>query len=258
MRKKRVFWKTVLLLSLTGIVIILGLLAGYLYQEYTEEQQYSDLQETIVGKEEELTQDDPEVIFPNEENPVDFSELSAINPELYAWIRIPGTKIDYPIACHPGDDSYYLNHDLYGQTAVGGCIYTEEANSRDFTDPNTVIYGHNMENGTMFQNLHLFEESTFFEEHPYVYIYTPEKVLVYEIFAAYSYDDRHLLNSFDFSDRQVWEKYLKDIENVRAMDKNFRKDVDVKPDDRIITLETCTDSQSKVRYLVQAVLIQEG
>ena len=89
---------------------------------------------------------------------IDFAELSSINPDIYAWIRIPDTQIDYPVLQREEDDTYYLRHNSSGRYAFAGSIYTEEANSRDFKDPMTVLYGHNMRDGSMFQNLHFFED----------------------------------------------------------------------------------------------------
>ena len=85
----------------------------------------------------------------------------------------------------------------------------------------------------------------------------PDRVLVYEIFAAYTYDDRHIMYSFDFTDPEVFEDYLNDIYEVRSMSKNLRDDVEVTADDNIITLATCVGGQPQSRYLVQAVLIKD-
>lgn len=82
---------------------------------------------------------------------------------------------------HPSDDSYYLNYNMNGTRGYPGCIYTEKANSKEFTDFDTVVYGHNMRNDTMFASLHNYEDQTFFNNFPYIYVYTKEKVLVYEI-----------------------------------------------------------------------------
>lgn len=81
--------------------------------------------------------------------PVKFGELQSVNPDVYAWITVPGTEIDYPILQHPSDNSYYLMHNIDGSYGYPGCIYTENLNSKDFTDNNTVIYGHNMKNDSM-------------------------------------------------------------------------------------------------------------
>lgn len=186
--------------------------------------------------------------------PVKFTELQQVNPDVYAWITVPGTEIDYPILQHASDNSYYLMHNIDGSYGYPGCIYTENLNSKDFTDNNTVIYGHNMKNGSMFAQLHKFEDPDFFQENREVLIYLPDEVLHYTIFAAHIYDDRHLLYSFDFSDPDVYQKYLDSVFNTRDMSANIDKDMTVTKDDQIITLVTCIGSQPNNRLLVQAVL----
>ena len=195
---------------------------------------------------------------PAEEIPVKFDELWEINPDVYAWITIPGTDIDYPILQHPSDDAYYLNHNIDGSYGRPACIYTESLNSKDFTDNNTVIYGHNMKNGTMFAQLHKFEDKDFFEEHKEVTIYLPDKVLHYKIFAVHTYDDRHLLYSFDFSDKAVYRDYLESVFSIRDMSANIDTDMTVTEDDKIITLATCVYKQPSLRFYVQAVLMENG
>lgn len=190
-------------------------------------------------------------------NPIDFDKLQEYNEELYAWIHIPNTKIDYPVAQHDGDNEYYLKHNMYGEPEFAGTIYTEQYNNKDFSDPNTILYGHNMRNGSMFQNLHLFRDAEFFEENQYVYVYTPSHKLTYHIFAAYEYDDRHLMKSFDFSDEKVFATYLEDVFHVRSMNANIRQEESVTKDDKIITLSTCVGGNTSARYLVQAVLVKD-
>ena len=111
-----------------------------------------------------------------------------------------------------------------------------------------------MKNGSMFAGLHKFEDSGFFDEHKEVIIYTPEKTLRYTIFAAYTYDDRHIMRSFNFNDPAVYEQYLKDIFARRDMSANIRTDMEVTKEDKIITLATCISKQPDKRLLVQAVL----
>lgn len=189
--------------------------------------------------------------------PVDFQGMWEVNSDVYAWITIPGTSIDYPILQHVIDNTYYLNYNIDGSYGYPGCIYTENMNSKDFTDNNTVIYGHNMKNGTMFAGLHKFVDGSFFKENSEIYIYTPEKELSYTIFAAYIYDDRHLMYSFNFADQSVYANYLEDIQNIRSMNANFREGVEVTAEDKIITLVTCIADQDDKRLLVQAVLDEQ-
>jgi len=197
--------------------------------------------------------------IPIPEKQPDFGVLQeTVNEDIYAWIYIPDTKIDYPVLQHPEDNYYYLNHNLDGSRGYPGCIYTEDYNTRDFLDPNTVIYGHNMKNGSMFAGLHLFEDSEYFEEHPYVYIYTEDGLYVYEIFAAYESGNEHILYNNDFSDDYAFLKYLSDIMNGRTMNGNLKEDVTLTSEDRIITLSTCVAGKPDRRYLVQGVLLNEN
>lgn len=190
--------------------------------------------------------------------PVNFEELQAINPEIYAWIQIPDTKVDYPILQHEGEDqSYYLTRDMYGEEAKAGSIYTEYYNKKDFYDPNTIIYGHNMKNGSMFHNLRYFAQEDFFEEHEDMYIYTPSSILCYKIFASYEYDDRHLLASFDFYDEAVFQSYIEEIMNPRSMYTMLREGYEIRPGNCIVTLSTCVGNKPNSRRLVQAVLVNE-
>lgn len=187
---------------------------------------------------------------------VDFAALQKINPDIYAWVEIPGTAISYPVLQRADDNSYYVRRNLYGKKDAAGTVFTENYNSRDFTDRNTVIYGHYMKNGTFFTGLHLFIDADFFAENRYVYIYTPEKTLTYKIFAAYPYDTRHLLLSFDYSDPYVFGKVFESVFAVRDMSAQIAGDVTLdRENDRVLTLSTCFYGDEKRRFLLQAVLV---
>lgn len=193
-------------------------------------------------------------------NDIDFESYREINEDVYAYIYIPNTKIDYPILQHKSDNSYYLNHCMDGTEGYPGCIYTEKENSKDFTDPNTVIYGHNMKNGSMFHDIHLFEDREFFDENEYIYVYTPEKVLKYEIFAVYTATDDHLLYICDYADKKSFGEYLNGIKNKTASymyskTALVRKQTELSSNDKIISLQTCTQNEDR-RIVMQAVLIE--
>ena len=99
----------------------------------------------------------------------------------------------------PTDDYFYLRHSAYDKSYVSsGAIYTELSNTTTFKDRVTVIYGHNNYGDSMFTTLHKFESKDFFDSHPYFYIYTPTSRLKYQIVSAFKYDDRHIMNSFNF------------------------------------------------------------
>lgn len=180
------------------------------------------------------------------------------NPHIYAWITIPGTVIDYPVVQHPDQPDYYLTHNLDGSMGYPGCIYTQPINNKDWTDNHTVIYGHNMRNGSMFAGLHDYEEMSFLEENPYIYIYTEDSVRVYRIFAAYPFSDEHLLLDFDTETRKDYGEYLELIGRMASERGNYVMEAAPENGEPIITLSTCVADKPAQRYLVQAVLEAEG
>ena len=226
--------------------------------KYTQEKDagetYTELRQEIrTDKNREKRQEEPVQGKEPVEIPVDFTALQKRNPDVYAWITIPGTQIDYPILQSQQDDTYYLTHTIDGEEKTEGAIFTESCNSRDFEDPNTVVYGHNMRNGSMFRDLHNYQDQAFFDSNREVIIYTPDAVRHYKIFAAYLYDNRHLIQSFNCRDKGIYRSYLDMIFSIRDMNAHIDTSVDVGTDDKIITLSTCYGTQTNRRYLVQAV-----
>lgn len=189
---------------------------------------------------------------------IDWSALAEENADIYAWITVPGTVIDYPVLQHSEQLDYYLNHNLDKSSGYPGCIYTQSLNSKEWDDPQTVLYGHNMKNGTMFAGLHNYEDSVFFEENPYVYIYTENYVRVYQIFASYEFTSAHLLLSFDTKNPETFGAYLDGVFQRDGLKDNFNRELEVTAEDKIITLSTCISNKPDNRYLVQAVLVAEG
>ncbi len=253
-------WKMLYILLVAACILCIGVLLFFLKKDQEEELSAEQQQEQIL---EEFTQDvipEAEVLEEPEraELPIDFEGLWEINPEIYAWIEVPDTKINYPILQHEGEDQgYYLTRDLYGKSNQAGSIYTEDYNNKDFQDYHTVLYGHNMKNGSMFHNVRYFADREFFEEHRELYVYMPEKILKYEIIACYEYDDRHLLGMFDYDDMEAYGEYLEEIMNPRSMYAMIRQGWELDTDDKLLTLSTCIANKPNNRRLMQAVLVEE-
>lgn len=191
-------------------------------------------------------------------NPVRFADLQLVSDDIYAWVYVPGTEVDYPVLQSKPDvdDNFYLHRDVYGKYDFQGSVYTQKVNSKDFTDRVTVIYGHNMLNDSMFSTLINFLDETFFNEHPYFYIYTPGHILTYEIVSAHQYDKRHIMNAFDFSDDEDYQRWLDMIQNPKTFRAHVRDGIELTLDSRIVTLSTCINSGTS-RYLIQGVLISD-
>lgn len=206
---------------------------------------------------EQMTMPDPLEEYGVPPKEIDFARLQEEqNPDIYAWITIPGTGVDYPVLQHPEEPDYYLSHNIDGSTGKPGCVYSQLLNSRDWTDWHTVLYGHNEQKGTVFGTLHYYEDPEFFSEHPYIYIYTEDRVLVYRIFAAHEYSDEHLLAS-DINSPEDWKEYLASSDKAEGRG-NYDPNVELTSESRILTLSTCITGRWTRRWLVQAVLAAEG
>lgn len=182
---------------------------------------------------------------------IDFAAAQGTNPDVYAWIWIPGTNVDYPIlqsATEP--DDYYLNHTIEKKEGLPGTIYTEKYNKTDFNDPVNVVYGHDMKNGSMFADLHKYEEQEFFNNNPYVYIYLPDRTLKYRVFAAVAFDDRYLMGNYNFYEQDYFQKYLDELRS--SIDGHVNMDVNVTFETGILTLSTCIADSPNQRWLVNA------
>jgi len=198
------------------------------------------------------------------DNPVDFDALHKINPDIFAWIYIPGveeaygTAIDYPILQSPADkpEDFYLTHDWEGNPLFDGSVYIQKMNYKDFSDPNTVIYGHDLYNKSMFTPLRKYRNADFFNRNNTIYIYTPGHILTYEIYSAFVYDNRHILNSFDFYNTTDYAEFLAQTLSPSSMVRQVKPGAQVTTDNKIITLSTCTNNKSE-RYLVVGVLVND-
>lgn len=236
-------------------------MGNYFFKTNTAENSYEELKEEVKTEEavsEEEVMEESETVLEEEKEPVeipiDFAALKEKNEDIYAWITIPGTKVDYPILQKPEDDGYYLNHTVDGVERLPGSIYTESVHNQEFTESNTVIYGHNMKDDTMFGSLHDYEKADFFKEYRDVFIYTPEHIYTYEIFAAVTYSDAYIPFAFDFTTDEGYQAFLDSIYDSKNMTNQFAEDVEVTTEDCIITMSTCIGNKPNNRYLVLAVL----
>ena len=188
---------------------------------------------------------------------IDFDSLQAINSDIVAWIRFDDTdavQIDYPIL-YNGDNDAYIRTDIYGDYSTEGCLFIEEKNAGDFTDMNTIIYGHAMRNNHMFGTLKYYrQDSSFVTENGYFTIYMPGKAMRYQIFSYFTteYDSEVYQIGFA-SGSSSYEAYLEYILENSMTNCSYIPD----STDQIVILSTCatgygTDSQ---RFVVFAARI---
>ena len=174
----------------------------------------------------------------------DLAALRQVNEDVLGWIQIPGTKIDYPIL-QGEDNEYYLKRTWKGHRNPVGSIFLESRNSGGFTDWNTIVYGHNMSDGSMFAALHKFRKEDFWEKHPYVYIVTDAGVLRYEIFSSYTAKVESKTYGLSFNQTKTREEFL-----AMALE-NSQIDTGIRPEltDLILTLSTCGGGEESRRVV---------
>lgn len=190
---------------------------------------------------------------------IDFGELQGQNPDIFAWLYVPGTDIDAPILQSGIADDYYEGHTADGKEGEAGALYTEMANLMDMCDFNTVIHGKDGEEGDIFYGLHLFENPDFFAEHKNFYIYLPDNVLTYEIAAAYYDEDSDILRRYDYTTYQGCQDYLDQMYGAKDMGKNFREGWEgLTPYHFLVTLNGGRREGTASQYVVIGVLVGDA
>ena len=213
---KKTGWIAVFLLSISIFMISLGLIIYFNYPKENTSKKYIETTSNNVTSTIKSSLAD--------NHSINWKKLKKHNSDVYAWIYVPNTKVDYPVlqATPEETDGFYLDHNLDKKYEFAGSIYSEMQTNKDFTDPVSVLYGHNMKNGSMFNTLHRFENSKFFKKNDKIYIYLPKRRLTYKIYSAYIYDDRHILNSFDFTDEKILKAYQKFTMKPDSINRNYR------------------------------------
>ena len=181
---------------------------------------------------------------------IDFAALQEINPDVVGWIDMPGLKISYPVV-QAEDNQYYLNKTFRKETNLAGSIYMDFRNQADMSDRNTIIHGHNMKNRSMFGNLKEYGEEGVAEANTEFYFYTPEKVYRCEVISYRTVSAVMEEYPTGFATEEEFKEFVRKA--VRNSWYDFPTEVE--DGDRIITLSTCTSSDTS-RFVVQARLVE--
>lgn len=182
---------------------------------------------------------------------LEYRALYELNNDMVGWLEIEGTSINYPVVQTPDSPNFYLRRDFYKQSATCGTIYAREVCDVNKPSTNVTLYGHNMRNGTMFADLHLYEDKSFWDEHRYVYFDTLTEKHVYEIFAVFI-TTADLAQGFSyhlFSDTKDAAKFYRFVDNCKGIS---LYDTGITPSygEKLLTLSTCDKSIEDGRFVV--------
>ena len=210
-----------------------------------------DALQSISGQEvRTVFEDGEEKTLPVLKNPIDFTQLLSVNSDIVGWLRIRALDISYPVV-QGKDNDYYLHRTFEKTDNFAGCLFVNSYNMGDFTDQNTIIYGHNMKNGSMFGKLKNFSDPEVFKKSRYFWIFTPDFIYQYRIFSASVLDMTGLTYQISFTDDE-FDQFISRAYSNSVVD---NQGVTVTKEDRIVTLSTCTGDDS-TRFVVMGKLAQ--
>lgn len=176
-------------------------------------------------------------------------QLSAEHSDSVAWLYIPDTNINYPVM-QSGDNDYYAHRATDGSYLYAGSLFMDYRCSSDFSDFNSVIYGHNMGNGTMFADIPNYENEEYFMEHSYGWLTTENDVRLIDFFAVARTSDTSGLYLADPTFEE-WDSQLRNCASIY-------KEIGISPDDNLITLSTCTSAEGNSRTILVGKIIEES
>lgn len=180
---------------------------------------------------------------------VDFKTLKQKNEDIIGWLYIPNSSISYPLL-HGEDNETYLHQTYDKKSGFFGSIFIDYRNHTNLQDAHTIIYGHNMKNGSMFGTLKRYSDKSFYKEHKNIYIYTEQGIHQYKVFSYHVADAKGRIYTTSFEDKEEFSEYLKLAKQSSQIDTG----VDVTTSDKTITLSTCTSNESS-RFVVHATYV---
>jgi sortase B len=217
--------------------------AFHLYEYWDEGQENSSVIEALTDQAVEASDpSDPVPIL------VDFKELWKVNSDIIAWIYCPDSPIHYPIV-QASDNDYYLHRMPDGNSNKAGSIFMDCRNRSDFSDWNSIVYGHNMKNNTMFGTLDRYKEQAYYESHPVWYLLTPDQNYKLELIAGYVTDT----DSDIYQSIQTKEERDALLDSLKAASV-FSSDVKVEEKEKLVTLSTCSYEYENARFVITGVL----
>lgn len=263
-KKKKTTVVDVFLVLICIAALAVAMFAGYrLYSIFMEYKagvdEYSEIADTVVKERdadaEEIQQlkDAQGKIVKHWTSPleIDFGELESINSDVAGWLYMEALPdITYPVV-QGTDNEYYLHHTYKKESVFAGSIFMDTKNAKDFSDQNTIVYGHNMKNGSMFGTLKKYKDQEVMAKSPYFWIITKDEAYKYQIFSVYTASvdgDTYTLIKGPGKETIKYGQSMEDKSEVEFGNYTFKET------DKIVTLSTCT-GDSSTRFVVQGVRV---
>lgn len=244
-------------LSLAVLAICLSAITPYFYEQERAAWTIREMKKTYeissLVKDEDIPPEDTDPLLLRS---FDFDGLQKENPDIVAWLYIPGTPVDYPVCRgQDEDDNYYLKHNAQGEYSSLGAVF-QPAGTRD-TDAHIIFFGHNMRSGKMFGTLKKYKEQQYLNKHPHLYVYTPDRNYKASIFGSFKCHNADEIYQFGYE--YCTAEYREWLEHIYARSTvNHPSDITVTDSDQVITLSTCVSAGiASERFVVNAVVTEQ-
>lgn len=257
LKRKKLYRFLFYFLMVISILLILNI-SFNVFSRYAARKEYSELRSqkpyalkipNIQNELREKYEEGVKIVELNDKNHTAMlNKLKAQNSDTIAWLEIPGTKINYPIM-QSKDNVFYLRKNFNKKYSVSGSIFADYRNNPNFNDQNTVIYGHNMKDGSMFYDVTLLKSQDFFNKYHKIYVTLDNKLLEYEIFSVYE-----TKKDYNYRAPKYDELYFESRLNEFKRKSIIKNSIEVNTSSKLLTLSTCSYSFYDARFVVHAVL----
>lgn len=245
--KKRIY--TILEIMFIALFIISAYKLYTIYQNYSKgDEIYDESAKTYLDIEKPSDDtDDKDSAFS-----VDFDALKEENSETLGWILIEDTPVSYPLMQTDNND-YYLKHTYNRIYSDFGSIFIDYRCSSDLSDKNTIIYGHNTKNDSMFGSLKKYKDAAYLEQHPFIYLIYEDYVYKYAIFSMFTTTTSSNVYTLDFESAADYRQWIRDMHSHSVVDTGEYKPTGK---EKIITLSTCTSRTETERFVILAIQVE--
>lgn len=249
--KKNWMKRMIIMVLLAILLYAVGRIAYLMWQYQASRDLYDETAEAYTGG--QVTSDSGEDAGEAPPITVDFSALQQVNEDVVGWIYCEDTVINYPVM-QGGDNDRYLHHAYDGTASRSGSIFADANNAKKFSDFNTIIYGHHMKDKSMFATLSYWGDQAYYEEHPVMWLLTPEQNYKIVLFAGYTIS----ANSDTYMIFPEAGEEFAAYQQMAVGKSDFQANVAPDPNTRCVLLSTCEYQFKEARYVLHGMLVPVG
>ena len=250
--------KHIIIIMKIIFVCSLTMLAKELWKGYQEEKDFDEIRQ-IIHEQEPTTPSSDALPENGQQQKFDkmmqYAKLAEINNEFIGWIKIDNTNLDYPVMHTPNDEEYYLHRNFNKEYSLSGTPFLSAKNTLEYDSEQIIVYGHNMRNGSMFGNLQLYKDESFYKDNSTIYFDTLNEEDTYEIFTVFEIDVEVGNGHFpfyeyvNFDNQASLDNFLNEVRLLEFYDTGVLPEYG----DSILSLITCEEYSGSNRLVVMAV-----